>query len=272
MLRIEDIDAERRRPEAIESAVEDLRWLGFDWDGPPILQSARLRRYDEALQRLRELELIYPCTCTRADIARSASAPHDSEQGPAYPGTCSVRSARDAETLARIDSPGGFGFRAVSFRGTIWLGDRSRLSRPRSAAILSSAVRATRRRINSPSSSTTPLWGSPKSSAATISSPAPLNKSCCTERLDFLRRNSATSLWSWTKTVERLAKRDGSIKLGALRSAGADPQLLIGLLARGCGWSRRLESSSPADWIERFSFDTIPAEPWKLRREEIENL
>src|SRR4051794_27692133 len=84
ILRIEDIDATRSRPESIAGALADLRWLGLDWDegpdvgGPngPYLQSERMDRYALALDRLKAAELVYPCTCTRADIERAASAPH----------------------------------------------------------------------------------------------------------------------------------------------------------------------------------------------------
>jgi glutamyl-Q tRNA(Asp) synthetase len=87
LLRIEDIDPGRARGEHIAGIEEDLRWLGLDWDGPVVRQSQRLPLYAEALERLRRHGLVYPCFCTRADIARSATAPHGPE-GPLYPGTC----------------------------------------------------------------------------------------------------------------------------------------------------------------------------------------
>ncbi|WP_240334200.1 tRNA glutamyl-Q(34) synthetase GluQRS [Sphingobium estronivorans] len=86
-LRIEDIDGTRSRPEHVEGIVEDLRWIGVEWDGEIAFQSARLAHYDAALARLQDMRLLYPCFCTRADIAASASAPHGPE-GPIYPGTC----------------------------------------------------------------------------------------------------------------------------------------------------------------------------------------
>lgn len=87
LLRIEDIDPGRTREEHIAGIEADLRWLGLDWDGPVVRQSERLPLYAEALARLKAQRLVYPCFCTRADIARSASAPHGPE-GPLYPGTC----------------------------------------------------------------------------------------------------------------------------------------------------------------------------------------
>src|SRR6059058_49272 len=84
-LRIEDIDSPRTKPGAAEQALDDLRWLGLDWDGDPITQTQRLGIYEQALARLLAAELVYPCTCTRGDIERAASAPHAEHEGPPYP-------------------------------------------------------------------------------------------------------------------------------------------------------------------------------------------
>lgn len=99
-LRIEDIDGGRSREEHVVGIVEDLAWLGITWDGPVVRQSERLTAYAHALEQLKAAGLAYPCFCTRADIAASASAPHGPE-GPVYPGTCrhlsdSVRAERMA--------------------------------------------------------------------------------------------------------------------------------------------------------------------------------
>jgi glutamyl-Q tRNA(Asp) synthetase len=91
LLRIEDIDPGRSRPEHVDGILEDLTWLGIRWDGEIVHQSDRLVFYAEALERLKSQGLVYPCFCTRsaiaAEIAASASAPQGPE-GPLYPGTC----------------------------------------------------------------------------------------------------------------------------------------------------------------------------------------
>ena len=95
VLRIEDLDRPRVRPGATQRMLDDLRWLDIDWDegpgigGPyaPYTQSERQGIYAACLQRLQDAGLIYPCYCSRAEIARAASAPHEDE-GPRYPGTC----------------------------------------------------------------------------------------------------------------------------------------------------------------------------------------
>jgi glutamyl-tRNA synthetase len=87
LLRIEDLDRERCRPEYTDAILEDLSWLGLDWDGPVWRQSARAAEYDAAIDALKAKGLAYPCWCSRAEVARAASAPHG-EEGPIYPGTC----------------------------------------------------------------------------------------------------------------------------------------------------------------------------------------
>ena len=86
LLRIEDIDGARSRPEFADAALEDLRWLGLDWDGEAIRQSARIAGHAAALDRLKRDGLVYPCRCTRAEIAAAATA--TGPDGPVYPGTC----------------------------------------------------------------------------------------------------------------------------------------------------------------------------------------
>ena len=101
VMRIEDLDLPRVRPGATQRMLDDLRWFGLDWDegpdvaGPyaPYVQSERQEIYVFHLQRLVDAGLVYPCYCTRAEIARVASAPHG-EEGPRYPGTCRHLTAR----------------------------------------------------------------------------------------------------------------------------------------------------------------------------------
>jgi glutamyl-Q tRNA(Asp) synthetase len=87
LLRIEDLDQTRSRPEFVDGIHEDLRWLGMDWDEPVIVQSQRTAAYQDALDELRGRGLAYACFCTRADIAQSLTAPHG-DAATSYPGTC----------------------------------------------------------------------------------------------------------------------------------------------------------------------------------------
>lgn len=91
LLRIEDIDIQRSRPEWEQGIFDDLHWLGLDWELPVLRQSERMAAYHAALARLEALDLVYHCTCSRADIRESLSAPQEAPigpDGPVYPGTC----------------------------------------------------------------------------------------------------------------------------------------------------------------------------------------
>ena len=126
-MRMEDLDRERSKTEYAMAALEDLRWLGIDWDeGPdvggefgPYAQSERGEVYLAAWERLRAGGFIYPCRCSRKDLAAAVSAPHegagqDAEDEPVYPGTC--RPSRTGEGVFEISGemaggPGGMNWR-----------------------------------------------------------------------------------------------------------------------------------------------------------------
>ncbi len=105
LLRIEDIDSTRCRPEFVDAIGEDLAWLGLDWDGEIRRQSRHMADYLGGLDRLRAAGLLYPCFCTRAEIKaeieRSGAAPHGPD-GPLYPGTC--RALGEEERMSRIEA------------------------------------------------------------------------------------------------------------------------------------------------------------------------
>jgi Glutamyl- and glutaminyl-tRNA synthetases len=101
ILRIEDIDGERSRPEHVEEFLRDLEWLGLAWDGEPVFQSRRLDTYAKAGERLKAMGLIYPCACTRAQIA--ATATETGPDGMIYPGTCRGRDIDPEGAAWRLD-------------------------------------------------------------------------------------------------------------------------------------------------------------------------
>jgi len=115
VLRMEDLDAERARAGAAEALLEDLRWLGLEWDEGsdaggahgPYTQGERRARYAAAAEELRAAGLAYPCWCTRAELARAASAPHAGEAGPRYPGTCRGAAPRAGRAALRLAVPAG---------------------------------------------------------------------------------------------------------------------------------------------------------------------
>jgi glutamyl-Q tRNA(Asp) synthetase len=118
-LRLEDIDAGRCRPEYAAAIPEDLAWLGLDWDGDIRVQSAHLPEYRAALDRLAGRGLLYPCFCSRAEIARAQAAPHGAEA--VYPGTC--RGLGDAERAERMAAGAPYALRLDVSRALEGAGD-----------------------------------------------------------------------------------------------------------------------------------------------------
>ncbi len=114
ILRNEDLDPQRSRAEFVTAMIEDLRWLGIRWsEGPdcggpfgPYSQSERRSFYLEAWRRLRDGGFIYPCTCSRKDLAQAASAPNESDDEPVYPGRC-----RERTDAASFGEPAGVNWR-----------------------------------------------------------------------------------------------------------------------------------------------------------------
>jgi glutamyl-tRNA synthetase len=106
LLRIEDLDTARSRPALTDALLADLAWLGLRFDGAPVFQSRRLELYHAAFDRLRATGRVYPCFCTRSEIARAASAPHGpADEGPRYPGTCLALSPAQSAERARTRPP-----------------------------------------------------------------------------------------------------------------------------------------------------------------------
>jgi glutamyl-Q tRNA(Asp) synthetase len=111
LVRIEDIDTGRCRAEFIERNLDDLRWLGLTWEEPVARQSERMDLYRDALHRLDELGVTYPCFCTRreirAEIEAAAGAPHAiaPDGGILYPGTCRARDAVERDALIAAGRP-----------------------------------------------------------------------------------------------------------------------------------------------------------------------
>jgi glutamyl-tRNA synthetase len=272
VLRIEDIDSPRVKARAAEEACADLRWLGLDWDDGPIVQTERLPLYQDALDRLKAQELVYPCTCTRTDIERAASAPHAEQEGPIYPGTCANRRAADSEALG--DKSYSWRFRAGAeaityndgFRGPVALNLRD---------IGGDFV----------------VWKSADTPAYQLAVVVDDAAQGLTEviRGDDLVPSTPRQLalyralgltppaFAHVPLVvgpdgRRLAKRHGDTRLSTLRAAGVGAESLLGLLAWSCGWLERIEPIALSDLRSRFSLTSIPPRPFVLTPQVIEQM
>jgi glutamyl-tRNA synthetase len=124
LVRIEDLDPQRSRPEFERRQLHDLRALGLDWDEAPVRQSERTPLYEDALARLEAQERLYPCFCTRAEIREAASAPHGALPEGRYPGTC--RSLSEAERERRRASGRPFALRVSAGSERVEFDDRLR--------------------------------------------------------------------------------------------------------------------------------------------------
>lgn len=259
VLRIEDIDSPRVKPGAAEQAAEDLRWLGLDWDGEPVVQTQRLPLYQAVLDRLKQQDLVYPCTCTRSDVAAAASAPHAGHEPPPYPGTCAHRTPADADTLLAAGTPFAWRFRVTDS--------------PRFVDRYAGPVHIDLREVGGDFV----VWkaaGTPAYQLAVVVDDADAGVTEVVRGDDLIPSTPRQLLLyralGWTPPAfahvplvvgedgRRLAKRHGDTRLSALRGAGVAPEALVGLLAWSCGWQDEPSPVTPRDLRPRFRLDAIP--------------
>ena len=267
ILRIEDLDASRVRDDARAAALVDLRWLGLDWDEGPYVQSDRRALYDDALDRLKAAEQVYPCTCTRADIERAAApAPRGRRSDVSRHLRPSPRCRRRRRSaIAR--SPGG--------SASPWLG---RLGRPVPRPLRIDPARlggdfVVGRNTLGPSYQLAVVVDDALMGVTQVVRGADLVPSTPRQILLYKGLGWTPPRFGHVPLVlgpdgRRLAKRDGSIKLATLREQGVDPRRLIAALARSCGWTTTLNPSRPSDWIDRYNPEFLPNAPWIMNPDE----
>jgi glutamyl-tRNA synthetase len=264
-LRIEDIDVWRNKPYAVEEALDDLRWLGLDWDGEVVMQSARLPAHEAALDELKRQELVYPCTCTRADIAAAASAPHADHEGPTYPRTCSHRSAKDADSLT---TPFAWRFRVPdspaftdAFRG------------PTAVDLqLAGGDFVVWRAAKVPAYQLAVVTDDAAAGVTEVIRGDDLVSSTPRQLLLYRALTLTAPTFAHVPLVvgedgRRLAKRHGDTRLRDLRQRGVTAERLLGLLAWSCGWLAKVEPISQAELLPLFRLDAIPRDPFVLTPE-----
>ncbi len=264
ILRIEDIDSPRIKPGAAESVCEDLRWLGLDWDVGPIVQTTRLPFFEAALERLKADERVYPCTCTRGDIERAASAPHLEHEGPVYPGTCAHRRAADANAL--MDRPFAWRMRVGDetityedgFQGVVTI----KLSELGGDFVVWKSA-------GTPAYQLAVVVDDAEQGVTEVIRGDDLIPSTPRQIVLYRALELTPPRFTHVPLVvgpdgRRLAKRHGDARLSSLRAVGVSRETLLGLLAWSCGWLERIEPIDLDELLGRFDLSTIPKTPFVL--------
>ena len=250
VMRMEDLDRERSCAEYAEAALEDLLWLGMDWDeGPdvtgafgPYAQSERGEVYRAAWERLRKNRFIYPCRCSRKDLAAAVSAPHegaergpDAEDEPVYPGTC--RPSRSGEGVFEIsgemaDGPGGMNWRFRVLDGEVVEFEDGNLGRRRFVAGVDFGDFLVWRRDGVPSYQLACVADDAAMGITEVVRGADLLKSTARQILLNRALGFADPAWfhcelSVDEQGRRLAKRHDALSIRELRRRGMTPAEII---------------------------------------------
>ena len=297
VFRMEDLDHPKDKPGAAAQAVEDLRWLGFDWD-EEYVQSERIDCYRQALAGIREL--VYPCVCSRRDVEAAQSAPHAGEQLH-YPGTCRGRFESWAEALEfktawgqqAYDSKSGSGVPCWRFRvpeNTVvsfddafagryeqdvsrTLGDFPLARDEFGAGYTLACV------VDDLMMGVTEVVRGDDLLAAT---PAQIllaralakrfkHRDTETQREDGNALCLCDSVLKYChvplvvgRDGKRLAKRHGDTRIATYREQGKSPEEVLGFLAASCGWAEKGERVTLRDLLPRFDLGTVPRAPFMI--------
>jgi len=246
VLRVEDLDRPRVRSGAMAQMLGDLRWLGLDWDegpdcgGPfsPYLQSERQAIYDAYLARLRVADLVYPCYCSRAEVARAASAPQGAgDEGPRYPGTCRHLSAAERRGREATGRRPSLRFRApdrlIAFTDLV----AGRMAQPVAQAVGDFIVA---RNDGIPAYQFAVVVDDGLMGITQVVRGADLLSSTARQIALFEALGFVIPTFGHVPLVvdargARLAKREHAAGVGALREAGFSAGRVLGALAASCG-------------------------------------
>jgi len=271
IMRVEDLDRPRVRPGMEARQLEELRWLGLDWDegpdvgGPcgPYRQSERGGRYAGALDRLRQAGRAYPCFCSRAEIAAAASAPHGAgDEGPRYPGTCRTLPAEEVARRAAGRRPawrfavepgpvafedavhGPCAFDVAAETGDFVVMRADGIAAYQLAVAVDDAAMGITEVVRG--DDLLPSTARQLQLYRTLGLPAPR----------FAHLPLVVG-----EDGERLAKRHAALSLGELRSRGADPRAVAGFLAALSGLCPPGAALAPAELVAGFRLERLPRAP-----------
>ena len=255
LLRIEDIDPQRSKQEYAELIMDDLHWLGLDWDEGPYYQSERGDIYEHYLKQLTDNGLTYPCYCTRADIL-ATQAPHESDGRVVYKGTCRnlAPGVKTGPAAIRMKVPsegkgilsftdGHYGMQTIDL--TTHCGDfivrrKDGAWAYQLAVVVDDALMG----INEVVRGCDLLLSSPQ-------------QIYLAQQLGFAPPHFTHLPLLCNKQGQRLSKRDQSLDMAALRTSNT-PEEIIGMLAHTAGLQQSNEPITAQELVGEFSWDKIP--------------
>ena len=255
-LRVEDLDRPRVRPGLAGQQLDELRWLGLDWDGEVLYQSARAAFYDQAIAQLDA----YPCFCSRAEIA-AASAPHAGEESR-YAGTCKSLTLAQRSERERTRAPS---LRLRVPEGPVIFPDE--LAGPQSFDPQAEVGDFVLRRADGIHAYQLAVVVDDAASGITqVLRGADLLSSTARQIVLYRMLGLPIPRWAHAPLVlgpagQRLSKRDQPTSLSALKQAGADPRQLIALLASISGLEVAAHGCTPAALVGSFALGRIPRGP-----------
>jgi glutamyl-tRNA synthetase len=274
LMRVEDLDRPRVRPGLEARILAELRWLGLEWDegpdvgGPagPYRQSERQARYAEALDRLTGAGQVYPCFCSRAEIAAAASAPHGpGDDGPRYPGTCRALAPAEVARRAARRPPA---WRLAVPPGPVVFDD---LLHGRCAydVALTTGDFVVMRADGVAAYQLAVAVDDAAMGVTDVVRGDDLLPSTARQLLVFRALGLPAPRFAHVPLVvgedgARLAKRHGALSLGELEARGADPEAVVGLLAALSGLAEPGARCRPADLVASFELDRVGREPARL--------
>ena len=282
VLRVEDLDGPRVRPGMEARILDELRWLGLDWDegpevgGPlgPYRQSELAGRYRTAVEQLRDAGLAYPCFCSRAEIAAASHAPHGpSDEGPRYPGTCRGLDAGEVARRSAVRSPA---WRLAVPDGEVAFDDL--VHGRRSFDVQRTVGDFVVMRADGIAAYQLAVVADDAAMGITdVVRGDDLLASTARQLLLFRALGLPAPRFAHVPLVvgedgERLAKRHGALSLGELRGRGADPRAVVGLLASLCALSPEGARVGPRELVRGFDLARVPREPAILHPARVEAL
>ncbi len=274
VMRVEDLDGPRVRPGLEGRILAELRWLGLDWDegpdvgGPagPYRQSERASGYAAALERLRAEGRVYPCFCSRTEIAAASRAPHGpGDDGPRYPGACRALAPEEARSRARTRRP-AWRFRVQP--GTVVFEDgvHGRCAFDVDRAVGDFVVE---RADGIAAYQLAVVVDDAAMGITDVVRGDDLLSSTARQLLLYRALGLEAPRFAHVPLVagdggERLAKRHGAPSIGAFMEGGADPRAVVGLLANLSGLAPEGARVAPRELIEGFDLARVPRGPVAL--------